>query len=181
MTGKSSLEVRDKIRGPRGSTVKLTLERAADKRIEKVEIVRDAVPQPSIPDAYVLKPGIGYIDMTRGFNYTTTDELLDAIDRLHVKGMTSLVLDLRNNPGGFLDQAIHVAEVFLKNGQLILTQKGRNGYRDNTYESRNNAPDMTPLVILINENTASASEFRQRAGAEHHSARVWRRIDVDLC
>jgi len=172
MTGKPSLEVRDKIRGPRGSTVKLTLERAADKRIEKVDIVRDAVAQPSIPDAYILKPGVGYIDMTRGFNYTTTDELLDALDRLHAKGMTSLVLDLRNNPGGFLDQAIHVAEVFLRNGQPILTQKGRNGYRDNTYESRNNAPDMTPLVILINENTASASEIVAGAMQDHDRALI---------
>lgn len=172
MHGKSSLEVRDKIRGPRGSTVKLTLERAADKRVEKVDIVRDAVPQPSIPDAYMLKPGVGYIDMTRGFNYTTTDELLDALDRLHAKGMTSLVLDLRNNPGGFLDQAIHVAEVFLRSGQLILTQKGRNGFRDNTYESRNNAPDMTPLVILINENTASASEIVSGAMQDHDRALI---------
>ena len=172
MTGKSSVEVRDKIRGPRGSSVKLTLERAADKRIEKIEIVRDAVPQPSIPDAYMLKPGVGYIDMTRGFNYTTTDELLDALDRLHAKGMTSLVLDLRNNPGGFLDQAIHVAEVFLRNGQLILTQKGRNGFRDNTYESRNNAPDLTPLVILINENTASASEIVAGAMQDHDRALI---------
>jgi carboxyl-terminal processing protease len=172
MSGKTSLEVRDKIRGPRGSTVKLTLERAADKRIEKVEIVRDAVPQPSIPDAYMFKQGVGYIDMTRGFNYTTTDELLDSLDRLHAKGMTSLVLDLRNNPGGFLDQAIHVAEVFLKSGQLILTQKGRNGYRDNTYESRNNAPDMTPLVILINENTASASEIVAGAMQDHDRALI---------
>jgi carboxyl-terminal processing protease len=172
MTGKSSLEVRDKIRGPRGSTVKLTLQRAADKRLEKIDIVRDAVPQPSIPDAYMLKPGVGYIDMTRGFNYTTTDELLDSLDRLHAKGMNSLVLDLRNNPGGFLDQAIHVAEVFLRNGQLILTQKGRNGYRDNTYESRNNAPDMTPLVILINENTASASEIVAGAMQDHDRALI---------
>jgi len=172
MTGKASLEVRDKIRGPRGSTVKLTLERAADKRIEKVDIVRDAVPQPSIPDAYMLKPGVGYVDMTRGFNYTTTDELLDVLDRLHAKGMTSLVLDLRNNPGGFLDQAIHVAEVFLRNGQLILTQKGRNGFRDNSYESRNNAPDMTPLVILINENTASASEIVAGAMQDHDRALI---------
>ena len=170
MTGKPSLEVRDKIRGPRGSTVKLTLERAATKRIEKVDIVRDAVPQPSIPDAYILKPGVGYIDMTRGFNYTTTDELLDAIDSLHAKGMNSLVLDLRNNPGGFLDQAIHVAEVFLRSGQLILTQKGRNGFRDNTYESRNSSPDMTPLVILINENTASASEIVAGAMQDHDRA-----------
>ena len=172
MAGKSSLEVRDKIRGPRGSSVRLTLERAADRRVEKIDIVRDAVPQPSIPDSYMLKPGVGYIDMTRGFNYTTTDELLDAIDRLHGKGMTSLVLDLRNNPGGFLDQAIHVAEVFLRSGQLILTQKGRNGFRDNTYESRNNAPDMTPLVILINENTASASEIVAGAMQDHDRALI---------
>jgi carboxyl-terminal processing protease len=172
MTGKSSLEVRDKIRGPRGSAVKLTLERAADKRIEKIDIVRDAVPQPSIPDAYMLKPSVGYIDMTRGFNYTTTDELLDKLDHLHASGMTSLVLDLRNNPGGFLDQAIHVAEVFLRNGQLILTQKGRDGFRDNTYESRNNAPDMTPLVILINENTASASEIVAGAMQDHDRALI---------
>jgi carboxyl-terminal processing protease len=170
MAGKPSIEVRDKIRGPRGSAVKLTLERSADKRIEKVGIVRDAVPQPSVPDAYILKPGVGYIDMTRGFNYTTTDELLNAIEHLHGQGMTSLVLDLRNNPGGFLDQAIHVAEVFLRNGQLILTQKGRNGYRDNTYESRNNSPDMTPLVILINENTASASEIVAGAMQDHDRA-----------
>lgn len=170
MSGKASIEVRDKIRGPRGTAVKLTLERAADKRIENVDIVRDAVPQPSIPDAYMLKPGVGYVDMTRGFNYTTTDELLDQLSRLHSRGMTSLVLDLRNNPGGFLDQAIHVAEVFLRNGQLILTQKGRNGFRDNTYESRNNSPDMTPLVILINENTASASEIVAGAMQDHDRA-----------
>ncbi len=172
MTGKTSLEVRDKIRGPRGSVVKLTLERAADKRLDKVEIVRDAVPQPSIPDAYMLKPGVGYIDMTRGFNYTTTDELIEALDHLHQRGMKSLVLDLRNNPGGFLDQAIHVAEVFLRSGQLILTQKGRNGFRDNTYESRNNTPDPTPLVILINENTASASEIVAGAMQDHDRALI---------
>ena len=172
MRGKPSIEVRDKIRGPRGSTVKLTLERAADKRIEKLDIVRDAVPQPSIPDAYMLKPGVAYIDMTRGFNYTTTDELLDSLERLHAKGMNSLVLDLRNNPGGFLDQAIHVAEVFLRNGQLILTQKGRDGERNNSYESRNSSPDMTPLVILVNENTASASEIVAGAMQDHDRALI---------
>jgi carboxyl-terminal processing protease len=172
MTGKGSLEVRDKIRGPRGSQVVLTIERASDKRMAKVEITRDVVPQPSIPDAYMLRPGVGYIDMTRGFNYTTTDELLEALDLLHAKGMKSLVLDLRNNPGGFFDQAIHVAEVFLKNGQLILTQKGRNGLRDNTYESRNFKPDLVPLVILINEATASASEIVAGAMQDHDRALI---------
>lgn len=172
MTGKGSSEVRDKIRGPRGSVVKITVERATDKRLQTVEITRDAVPQPSIPDSYLLKAGVGYIDMTRGFNYTTTDELREAIQRLQARGMTSLVLDLRNNPGGFLDQAIRVAEVFLPGGQLILTQKGRNGLRDNTYESRNSAPDLTPLIILINENTASASEIVAGAMQDHDRALI---------
>src|SRR4029453_8550070 len=99
MTGKTSLYVRDKIRGPKGSTVKISVERAADKRIQVVEITRDAVPQPSIPDAYMLRPGVGYVDMTRGFNYTTPDELLESLDLLHSKGTKSLSLDLRNNPG----------------------------------------------------------------------------------
>jgi carboxyl-terminal processing protease len=172
MSGKPSIDVRDKIRGPRGSVVKITVERAADKRVQTLEITRDAVPQPSIPDAYMIKPGVGYVDMTRGFNYTTTDELQDAIEGLRSRGMNSLVLDLRNNPGGFLDQAIHVAEVFLPSGQLILTQKGRNGLRDNTYESRNTSPDLTPLVILINENTASASEIVAGAMQDHDRALI---------
>lgn len=170
--GKDSREVRDKIRGPRGSSVKITVERAADKRLQTVEITRDIVPQPSIPDAYMLKPGVGYVDMTRGFNYSTTDELLDALEVLHARGATSLVLDLRNNPGGFLDQAIHVAEVFLPAPQLILTQKGRNGLRDNTYESRNKSADPIPLVILINENTASASEIVAGAMQDHDRALI---------
>lgn len=172
MTGKSSLEVRDKIRGPRGSIVKITLERAVDKRVETVEITRDAVPQPSIPDAYMIKPGVGYIDMTRGFSYTTTDELEEALTRLRAKGASSLVLDLRNNPGGFLDQAIHVAEVFLPSGQLILTQKGRDPQQDNNRFSRNRSADPTPLVILINEYSASASEIVAGAMQDHDRALI---------
>src|SRR6476620_1292258 len=172
MTGKTSLDVRDKIRGPKGSIVKISIERATDKRIQIVEITRDAVPQPSIPDAYMLRPGVGYIDMTRGFNYSTTEELQDAIQALHARGANSLVLDLRNNPGGFLDQAIHVAEVFLPSGQLILTQKGRNGLRDNSYESTNKSADPIPLVILVNENTASASEIVAGAMQDHDRALI---------
>ena len=171
-SGKPSLEVRDKIRGPRGTTVKITVERAADKRVQTVEITRDVVPQPSVPDAYMIKPGVGYVDMTRGFNYTTTEELQDALETLHSKGANSLVLDLRNNPGGFLDQAIQVAEVFLPNGQLILTQKGRNGLRDATKVSTNRAPDPIPLVILVNENTASASEIVAGAMQDHDRALI---------
>ena len=167
MSGKTSLEVRDKIRGPRGSSVKITVERASDGRIQTVDLVRDAVPQPSIPDWYMLRPGVGFIDMTHGFNYTTADELQAALDQLHSKGMTALVLDLRNNPGGFLDQAIRVAEKFLQSGQAILTQKGRNGFGDITRRSDNDSPDQVPLVVLVNGNSASASEIVAGAVQDH--------------
>ena len=172
MTGKSSADVRDKIRGPRGSLVKITIEHAADKKIDTVQITRDAVSQPSIPDCYLLKSGVGYIDMSRGFNYTTSQELQDALDELHARGMTSLVLDLRNNPGGFLEQAIRVAEFFLPKGALILTQKGRNGLRDSDPRSRNTTPDLTPLVILVNDYTASASEIVAGAMQDHDRALI---------
>jgi carboxyl-terminal processing protease len=173
MHGKLSAEVRDKIRGPRGSHVKVTLTRANSGNVETVEIVRDVVPQPSVPDAYMIRPGVGYIDMTRGFNYDTAEGLQSALDFLHARGMNSLVLDLRNNPGGFLEQAIHVAETFLPSGQLILTQKGRSGLNnDHTYDSRNPEPDRTPLVILVNDYTASASEIVAGAMQDHDRALI---------
>ncbi|HKC62618.1 MAG TPA: S41 family peptidase [Pyrinomonadaceae bacterium] len=172
MTGKFSSDVRDKIRGPRGSIVKITVERASNLKTETVEITRDAVPQPSIPDAYMIRPGVGYIGMTQGFNYTTADELQAALDDLHAQGMQSLVLDLRNNPGGFLDQAIRVSEKFLQSGQVILTQKGRNGLGDKSYKSDNRYPDQTPIVILVNGNTASASEIVAGAMQDHDRALI---------
>jgi len=172
MHAKSSAEVRDKIRGPRGSHVTLTLTRANTGKVENVEIVRNAVSQPSVPDAYMIRPGVGYIDMTHGFNYDTAEGLQSALDFLHARGMSSLVIDLRNNPGGFLDQAIRVAETFLPARQLILTQKGRNGMNDRTYDSRNPDPDRTPLVILVNDYTASASEIVAGAMQDHDRALI---------
>ena len=172
MHGKQSAEVRDKIRGPRGTQVKLSLIRADTGKADVVAIIRDAVPQPSVPDAYMIRPGVGYVDMTRGFNYDTVDGLQHALEFLHTQGMTSLVLDLRNNPGGFLEQAIHVAETFLPAGQLLLTQKGRNGMNNHSYESRNSDPDRTPLVILVNDYTASASEIVAGAMQDHDRALI---------
>ena len=172
MHGKLSAEVRDKIRGPRNSEVKITITHASTGKTDVVDIIRDAVPQPSVPDFYLIRPGVGYVDMTRGFNYDTVQGLQDALEFLHAKGMNSLVLDLRNNPGGFLEQAIHVAETFLPAGQPILTQKGRSGMNDHTYESHNSYPDRTPLVILVNDYTASASEIVAGAMQDHDRALI---------
>ena len=172
MHGKPSAEVRDKIRGPRDSKVKVTVTRAGTGRVETVEIVRAAVPQPSVPDYYFIRPGVGYVDMTRGFNYDTAEGLQDALDRLHQNKLQSLVLDLRGNPGGFLDSAIAVASTFLPQGQLILTQKGRSGVGDRVYRSNNPEPDRTPLVILVNDFTASASEIVAGAMQDHDRALI---------
>jgi carboxyl-terminal processing protease len=117
--------------------------------------------------------------MTRGFNYDTADSLLDALEYLHSRGMNYLVLDLRSNPGGFLDKAIQVAETFLPAGLPILTQKGRTGERvwracDNPQAFRGckSDPDRTPLVILVNEYTASASEIVAGAMQDHDRALI---------
>ncbi len=171
--GKPSGDVRDKLRGPRGTTVRVTVERASNGEKETVEITRDAVPQPTVPDAYFIKPGVGYIDMTRGFNYTTADEFISALDYLRSRGMNGLVVDLRGNGGGILDQAVRVAEQFLGSGQTILTQKGR-GTRgmEREYKSENRTPDNTPLVVLVNRGTASASEIVAGAWQDHDRALI---------
>lgn len=159
MTGKSSDIVRDKIRGLSGTMLRLMVERAATNRIEMIEIRRNRVPQPSIPDAYILRPGIGYIDLSEGFNYTTSDEFDTALHELKAQGMRSLVLDLRGNVGGIVDQAVKVAEKFLPAGTLILTQRGRSRIDNRVWKSTNFTPDEMPLVVLVNEDTASASEI----------------------
>jgi carboxyl-terminal processing protease len=170
--GKNSSDVRDRLRGPKGSSVKVTVERASTKALETVEITRDAVGQPTVPDSYILKPGVGYIDMTRGFNRSTAEEFIAAVDDLRKQGMTSLVLDLRGNPGGLLDQAVKVAERFLQRGQVILSQKGRVEGSQRTYESRNSSPDNVPLVVLVNRNSASASEIVAGALQDHDRALI---------
>jgi len=173
--GKSSDEVRDRLRGPRGSTVKIVVERAANNNRETVEIVRDAVGSPTVPDAYMIRPGVGYIDMQRQFNYTTAEEFQNKLEELQAKGMTSLILDLRNNGGGLLDQAVKVSSQFLQRGQVVLSQKGRGtrGGGDRVYEAKNSgSPDSSPLVVLVNRNTASASEIVAGALQDHDRALI---------
>jgi carboxyl-terminal processing protease len=172
MRGKPYFDVRNFLRGPRGTVAKVTVERYGTKRTETVEITRDAVPQPSIPEAYMIRPGVGYVAMTGGFNLTTADEFRAALERLHTQGMKLLVLDLRGNGGGLLGQAVRVANTFLQRGQLILTQKGRVRGSSQTYFADNDTPDQTPLVVLVNRGTASASEIVAGALQDHDRALI---------
>lgn len=151
--------VRDKIRGPIGTGVTVTVERADTRQLEAVTLRRGSVAQPSIPDSYILQPGVGYIDLSEGFNYTTADEFNNAVRALQRQGMRSLILDLRGNGGGIVDQAVKVAERFLPAGSLIVSQRGRTAADEREWRSSNPSPLTLPLVLLVDENTASASEI----------------------
>ncbi len=172
MRGKTFAEVRSRLRGPRGSVIKVKVERAATKNIETVDVARDVVPQPSIPSVYALSSGVGYIGLTDGFNTTTADELEVALANLQARNVRSLVLDLRDNPGGFVDQAVRVASKFLQRGQLVLTQKGRAQRGDRLYRSEEIAPVLLPLVVLVNGSSASASEIVAGALQDHDRALI---------
>jgi len=164
--------VRSFLRGPRGTTAKITVERYGTGKRDTVEITRDAVPQPSIPEAYMIRPGVGYIAMTGGFNQTTFNEFRQAMMDLKRQGMENLVLDLRNNGGGLVNQAYRVASTFLGRGQTVFTQKGRVEDSFGSYPSDNGTPDQTPIVIMVNRNTASASEILAGALQDHDRALI---------
>jgi carboxyl-terminal processing protease len=172
VSGLDSAVVRDKVRGRSGSTVRLTVERAETGRVETFEVKRKRVPQPSLPDAYILRQGVGYIDLSNGFNYTTADELNVTLKELHRQGMNSLILDLRDNTGGILDQAVKVTEKFLPAGSTIVSQRGRFRIDNRTWNSANKTAENLPLVVLVNGSSASASEIVAGALQDHDRALI---------
>ncbi len=172
MVGKPFSEVRNFLRGPRGTVAKLVVEKYGTGKRETVEIIRDAVAQPSISEAYMIRPGVGYINMSGGFNQTTFAEFRQAMTQLKAEGMLHLIIDLRNNGGGLVNQAYYVANTFLGKGQTVFTQKGRLEGTADTYPSTNTSPDETPLVVLVNRNTASASEILSGALQDHDRALI---------
>src|SRR5216683_3343130 len=164
----SSEEVSKNVRGERGKEVQLKVERAGKEVAANFKIVRDAVPLPSIRNAFMVGSGTGYIGLIGGFQHTSDDELREAIARLKKDGMRELVIDLRNNAGGLLDQAIDVVSEFLPRDKVIVSVKGRSEYREPVvYKSTGSEPEDLPLVVLINRNTASASEIVAGAIQDH--------------
>ena len=160
--------VRDHLRGELGTRVAVTVERVGLAEPLTVTIERGAVDLPSISGTFLVAPTIGYVALSRGFHSTTSDELSSSIGKLKAAGMTSLILDLRGNPGGFLDQAIRVADKLLHEGQTIVSVRGREGRtatRDWLAES--GSPETFPIVVLIDESSASASEIVAGAIQDH--------------
>ena len=172
MKDKTFSEVRNNLRGPRGTAAKIKVQNRADNQVRMIEIVRDAVAQPSISEIYMIQPGVGYLAMSGGFNQTTLDEFNEGMAKLKAAGMQRLIIDLRNNGGGLVNQSYKIASTFLGRGQIVFTQKGRIENTTGSFPSTNPNPDNTPLVILVNGNTASASEIMTGALQDHDRALV---------
>jgi carboxyl-terminal processing protease len=164
----TSEQVSKKVRGGKGEPVNIKVDRAGSEAPLNFTIIRDSVPLPSIRNAYMLRPGTGYIGLTGGFQSTSDEELREALDKLKNQGMRQVILDMRGNPGGLLTQAIDVASEFLPRGQEVVSVKGRTEYTDPiVYKSSGSDPEDVPLVVLINRGTASASEIVAGAIQDH--------------
>lgn len=164
----TSEQVSKKVRGPQGQPVTIKVDRAGSEAPLNFTIIRDSVPLPSIRNAYILRPGTGYVGLTGGFQSTSDEELREAINKLKGDGMRQLILDMRGNPGGLLNQAIDVASEFLPRGKVIVSVKGRTDYSNPIeYKSSGANPEDVPLVILINRGSASASEIVAGAIQDH--------------
>ena len=164
----SSEQVSKNVRGGKGEPVTIKVERAGAEAPMNFTIIRDSVPLPTIRNAYMIRSGTGYIGLTGGFQRSSDEELRAAIKKLEEQGMRQLVLDLRGNPGGLLDQAIDVASEFIPQGLVVVSVKGRTEYSDQkVYKSTGAEPATVPLVVLINRNTASASEIVAGAIQDH--------------
>jgi carboxyl-terminal processing protease len=164
----TSDRVRNLLIGPRGTEVTVTVTRPGVPEPITTTITRDAISYPSIPNYFMVKPGVGYIGLTRNFQSTTNDELTRAMAELREKGAESFILDLRGNGGGYLEQAIRVGDRLLQRGQTIVSVRGRPGRGfDQDAIAEMGASENFPLVVLTDRRTASASEIVSGAIQDH--------------
>lgn len=171
----STEQVMQRVRGEKGEPVEVTVERAGLPRHITVRILRDEVKLPSVRNVFMTgNTGTGYIALTGGFSRKTEEELSGAIARLKQEGMRQLILDLRNNQGGLLDEAVKVAEKFLPAGLKIVEVRGRDGLlKGHTSDVPDgNVPELVPMVVLINKRSASASEVVSGALQDHDRALI---------
>ena len=167
--GLDSTKVADLLKGPKGTPVQIKVQREGVDEPVVFNIIRDEISRKSVPDAFLLKPDVGYVFIEQ-FNETTSHEMeeaLKAMDEDHLKG---LVLDLRGNPGGLLNEAVAVCDHFLPKGDVIVSHKGRSS-AEHVYTARNgNHGRDYPIVVLVNRNSASAAEIVSGALQDHDRA-----------
>src|SRR5690242_6949125 len=160
----STSDVADLLKGPKGTTVHITILREGNDKPIEFAVVRDEIPRYSVDLHFMIRPGTGYLHIT-GFNETTEKEVADALDQMgDLKG---LILDLRQNPGGLLSEGVGVADKFLRKGQLIVSHHGRSSPEKRYTAAHGNGGKEYPLVVLVNRGTASAAEIVAGAIQDH--------------
>ena len=165
-TGLTTTEVADMLKGAKGTPVRISLGREGwDKPIE-VTVVRDEIPRPGVEFFTMVRPGIGYVRVST-FNETTDSDLADALRHLDSAKLEGLIIDLRNNGGGLLKQAVGMADMFLDKNELVVSHRGRASSERRYYADRGNQGLALPLVVLVNGQSASASEIVSGAIQDH--------------
>ncbi len=160
-------EVVRKLRGPKGTTVAITIRRVGFPEPIPMTITRAEIPTKSVRYAFMLEPGVGYI-MLSDFTHTSSKELSEAIEKLEKQGMKKLLFDLRGDPGGVLEQAVDVTDVFVPKGSMVVYTKGRTASSAQEYFAPGDGPHFDqPLVVLVNRGSASASEIVAGAIQDH--------------
>jgi carboxyl-terminal processing protease len=149
----------DLLRGPKGTKVTVGVKRRSSKDLLNFTIVRDKIPRTSVDAGYMIDQEIGYIKVSR-FAATTYDEFMEQLTRLKNEGMKKLILDLQGNPGGYMDRAINIADEFLKDNVLIVSQSGKEKRYNAEYRAyRKGLFEDGVVIVLIDEGSASGSEI----------------------
>jgi carboxyl-terminal processing protease len=159
------------LKGPRGTHVSVTMGREGATKPLTFDLIRDEIPQYSVDVAFMIRPGVGYIRITQEME-TTSHEVQMALDKFG-PNLQGLVIDLRGNPGGLLNEAVNVCDKFLQKGQIVVSQRARKGvFPDQVYTVPSGSNTKYPIVVLVNRNTASAAEIISGALQDHDRALI---------
>jgi carboxyl-terminal processing protease len=149
----------DRLRGPKESEVVVGIKRKGQKELMEFTIVRDKIPQYSVDAGYMVDDEVGYIKISR-FSATTYDEFKDKLLYLNAQGMKKLIVDLQGNPGGYMDRAVNIADEMIRGNAMIVSQEGKEPRSNAEYRAyRDGLFEQGPLIVLINEGSASGSEI----------------------
>lgn len=170
--GMTTSEVADLLKGPKGTQVQVIISREGVDKPLTFAITRGEIPRYSVQNAFFVKPGIAYLDI-ESFNENTSRELEDALKKLGESNIKGLILDLRDNPGGLLNEGVAVAGHFLRQGQVVVSHRGRTS-PERPYLSNNRSTTHNyPIVVVVNRYTASAAEIVSGALQDHDRAWVF--------
>ncbi len=164
--GLTTSEIADLLKGPKGTVVHVTIGREGYEKPLVFAVTRDEIPKHSVDTTFIIKPGIGYVRLS-AFNEETDSELAAALKQLDAQNLEGLIFDLRGNPGGLLNEAVAVSDMFLDKNQLIVSHHGRSSQERRYYAVRGNRGMQIPVVVLVNAGSASASEIVSGSIQDH--------------